>query len=82
MTGKSERKQETAVRKGKSSSFWSLRVSLDQDTQRNLMLLLVSVLIVFIVIPKGGSFPVIIGPGTLPRAMSRRRAICWCPMKP
>lgn len=58
MTGKNDRKQENGARKGKPApAFLSFRCSVDETTQRNLMLLLVSLLIAFIVIPKGGFIP-------------------------
>jgi putative nucleotidyltransferase with HDIG domain len=66
MTGKTDRKQETPARRGRPASvFMSLKFSLDQNTQRNLLLLLVSLLIAFIVIPKGNFIPGFYQPGDI-----------------
>ncbi len=66
MTGKTDRKQESPGRKSKSGpAFMSFQLSMDQGTQRNLMLLLVSILIAFIVIPKGSFIPGFYQPGDI-----------------
>jgi putative nucleotidyltransferase with HDIG domain len=66
MTGKTERKQETPARKGKSAAFLAgFKFVPDQNTQRNLLLLLVSLLIAFIVIPKGSFIPGFYQPGDI-----------------
>ena len=66
MTGKTDRKQESLGRKSKPGpAFMSFQLSMDQATQRNLMLLLVSILIAFIVIPKGSFIPGFYQPGDI-----------------
>jgi len=66
MTGKTDRKQESSARKGKPApAYMSFRLFTDQATQRNLMLLVVSLLIAFIVIPKGGFIPGFYQPGDI-----------------
>jgi hypothetical protein len=57
MTGKSERKQENGTRKKARSRFLSFRIQVSQRNQRYLMLVLLSLLVTFITIPKGGFVP-------------------------
>jgi len=66
MTGKTDRKQESQGRKSKPGpAFRSFQLSMKPDTQRNLLLLLVSILIAFIIIPKGSFISGFYQPGDI-----------------
>lgn len=64
MTGKTERKGENGARKArKRAIFWKRQVALGEFGQRCLLLVALSLLLTFVILPKGGFMPGYYRPG-------------------